>query len=515
VSVKVGGRERRVLSLDVVNVGAVAAPAVAAAGGLPAPFGFTGAPTSGVPRHVLLLVDEGTLFGLDQVFKDAVAKLLASLGPLDRVGIVSTRPGGINITPTTRHAAVREAADAMVLGRGNTSLCIGALIGQVHGLAQVLPRGRASTLAVISRGSSSRNPGERGGFTSGGANCGFRLEELRPVADQIAAAQINYLVFHAGASGLGLSLDNFAGATGADTGVLSFTDATGLARAIASVTRFYRAAIDADPAGRGEPQRLDVRVSRPGMKVKAPAQLSLAPLAARRVDAGALLRGDASRSDLPLRVAAYASRHDGPLPAKLVVVVEPVARDARLTEAMLAVVGADGDVVGQWTARRSDLERVPMIAAVPVAPGTYRVRAAALDDAGRGGTAEYETSAALAGAGPVKMSALVLGVTGDAGLVPRLVFSTEPAATAYLEVYDAPPSAAVSVTVELASSLTGPAIASAAGKVSAGRLGRMVTASLPVAGLPAGDTLVRARVTVDGVEAGQVLSTLRKAPTPR
>jgi hypothetical protein len=511
IALKIGGRERPVRSIDLVRIGGVPnEPAAPPAATLPSPFGETRREPGSLPRTVLLLVDEGTLFGLDEVFRNAVAELLAAVGPRDRVGLASTRPGGVNVAPTTRHDAVREAAKAAVLGRGTTTLCIGPLLAQVHGLAQALPAGRATTLALISRGGASGNPAERGGFGMGGANCGFRREDLRPVEAQVAAAQINYVVFHTGAGGPSQNLENFAGATGAESRSLTFADAGGLARAVSGTSQFFRVTIDADAAAARDLLRVEVRANRPGLTVKGPAQVSLRPVPGRRVDAASLLRGTAAGGDLPVRVAAYASRHDGPLPAKLVVVIEPVDRAARLTEAMVALVGADGEVAGQWTARRGDLERTPVVAAVPVAAGTYRVRAAAVDEGGRGGTAEYDVTAA-AGGGGVALSGMILGVSGAGGFSPRLLFGAEPAATAYFEIYGVPPSALVSATFELASSSEGPPIASVPGILSAGSMGRMVTASLPLDAVSPGDTLVRARVTIDGARAGEVVRTLRKA----
>lgn len=506
VSVKIAGRERPLRSLELLTIDGADKPAAARSpGALPAPFGVTAGVTQSTRRTVLLLVDDGTLFGLDQILKDAVAKLLPSLGPRDRLGLVST--GGVNIPPTTRHETVREAIDGMALGRGNAALCVGTLMGQVHTMAQTLPPGRSSTLAVISRGAGTSG---RGVMSSAG-NCIFRNDQLRRIAEEIAATQVNYHVFHLGPSGLSPSLDNFAGATGGQTGILSWSESGSLERAISSVRRFYRATIDADPTAREGVHRVELRVSRPNVDARGPSHVSLAPRPGTMVDAAALLRGDAVRADLPLRVAAFPSRNVGPLPVKLVVVVEPGGAGGPLTEAMISVVGADGEVAGQWTARRDDLTRTPMIAAIPVTPGTYRVRAAAVDQGGRGGMAEYELAATLAGSGPVTMSAMVLGTAAQSGFSPRLLFGAEPTASAYMEIYGAPPSAAISVVFELSSSLEGAPVASIPGEVAGAAAGHMVTASIPLGSLPDGDTVVRARITVDGTAAGQVVRTLRKS----
>lgn len=177
----------------------------------------------------------------------------------------------------------------------------------------------------------------------------------------------------------------------------------------------------------------------------------------------------------------------------------------------MSVVGVDGEVAGQWTARRSDLARTPLIAAVPVAPGEYRVRAAAADEDGRGGVAEYPVIAGLSGTGAVKVSAIALGVSGADGFVPRLLFGPEPEAVAYFEAYDISASASVSAVVEIASTPEGAPIVTAPAKVSPGKGLHMVTASLPLAAVPAGDWIVRAHVTVGGAAGVTVLRALRKA----
>ena len=59
--------------------------------------------------NVLLLIDEGTLFGLEKIVNAAVSELLASLSPRDRVGLVTTRPGSASVPLTTNHQAVGPA----------------------------------------------------------------------------------------------------------------------------------------------------------------------------------------------------------------------------------------------------------------------------------------------------------------------------------------------------------------------------------------------------------------------
>jgi hypothetical protein len=104
-----------------------------------------------------------------------------------------------------------------------------------------------------------------------------------------------------------------------------------------------------------------------------------------------------------------------------------------------------------------------------------------------------------------------LGISTQAGFTPRMVFGEEPEATAYLEIYDAPASRTLSVVFELAASGDGHPTASFPGSISANNGAHLVVGTLPLAAVAPGDTLVRARVRVDGKDAGVVSRTLRKA----
>jgi hypothetical protein len=516
VSLKIGGREVAIRDLQMIDAGAggTTEPPDQPPSAVPAPYGETariaGAPAPG--RNVLLLIDEGTLFGLEKIVNAAVAELLASLGPRDRVGLATTRPGSGSVPLTTNHQAVVTAVEGLTLGRGNAFLCVGALLGQVSGLAQTLPSGRATTLAVVSRGSGTGNPVfQGGGGLSGAGNCQFRREHLPPVEAAVAATQINYHVFHVGGAGNSPSLDNFAGSTGADSSVLSWSDASALARAVQAASPFYRATVEAPPPGRGDHQRTELRSQRSGVKLQGPQYIANALPPARAFDAASLLRGEVSRADLPIRVTAFASRNAGTLPVRLVIAVEPLEPEAPLLSAIVSVVSVDGEVAGQWTARRADLERTPLVTAVPVAPGEYRVRAAVTDENGRGGMAEYRVSAVLAKGTGVTFSDMALGIATPAGFTPRMMFDDEPEATAYLEIYDVPANAALSVVFELTSSADGPAAASFPARISANNGAHTVIGALPLGPVPPGDTVVRARILVDGRDAGIVSRTLRKS----
>ena len=161
IALKVGGKQRPVRSLELV---------------IPAETG----------RTILLLADEATLYAMEPVAKEAIAKLVASLKPKDRIGYLSARSGRLS-PPSTEHEPVTRAADAMVTGPGVLQTCLSSMLRTIEDLARSLPRGRSSTLVVLSRGSD-YDPTFGTGEAAG---CTPRSEAMRPVAETISAAQIN------------------------------------------------------------------------------------------------------------------------------------------------------------------------------------------------------------------------------------------------------------------------------------------------------------------------------------
>jgi hypothetical protein len=213
-------------------------------------------------RTILLLVDEATLYALEPVAKEAIAKLVASLKPYDRIGYVSTRTGRIS-APSTKHEPVTTAAEAMVTGPGVLQTCLSDLLRSIDILTRTLPRGRSSTLVVLSRGSSY----DPTFGTSDAVGCTPRLETLRPVADTVSAAQINLHLLTVDEANRSWALDTLAGNTGGLSGLVTWADTGTLARVVATPSSYYRATFAADEKAPDRPQRVDLRVSRSKVKV--------------------------------------------------------------------------------------------------------------------------------------------------------------------------------------------------------------------------------------------------------
>jgi hypothetical protein len=137
---------------------------------------------------------------------------------------------------------------------------------------------------------------------------------------------------------------------------------------------------------------------------------------------------------------------------------------------------------------------------------------AAIDTTGRAGTADYDLEAEIVQTGPLRLSSIILGLSREGRFVPRLQFTTEPVAIAYIEMYGAEPGTQISSALELAKTLNGPPLAAVPLAIESGGEGRYVArGAVPIATLPPGDYVVRALVGIEGQPLTRVVRTLRKA----
>ena len=127
ISLKIGGRQQRIESVKSISGHALT-------------------------RYVALVVDEATLHRSEPVVKEAIDKLLASLAPGDMAGFYSTRAGGTRLGLTPHRNRITEAVAAMKTGPGDLWTCMTDLMRVIELVAGDLPRGRATSIAVISRG---------------------------------------------------------------------------------------------------------------------------------------------------------------------------------------------------------------------------------------------------------------------------------------------------------------------------------------------------------------------------
>jgi len=173
---------------------------------------------------------------------------------------------------------------------------------------------------------------------------------------------------------------------------------------------------------------------------------------------------------------------------------------------------AKGKLTAQWTGQKAELSRTPVVAALLVPPGTYRLRVAATDLAGRSGSVDADVRAALVNAAPLTLSALALGAAVEGSFSPRLLFRDEQVVVGYVEVYGPPKNAAVTAVIELAESEDGPAAITLPARVPAQSGGDVlsIVGGIQVDRLPPGDYAVRMVVSLDGKPVGRVVRTLTK-----
>jgi hypothetical protein len=333
------------------------------------------------------------------------------------------------------------------------------------------------------------------------------------IAASQARARVYVIQPDTSATGNTEGLESLAGATGGQYQRIA-TDANPFARIALETSAYYVATVDAEPNDRnGQSHRVEIKVAREGTTVRTAPQMTLARPAARAaaLSPREIVKTTSAFRELPLRFAAYPSRGtDGKI--QVLIMAEPLDRGTTLNAATLALIDGTGRIAVQASADEKQSATRPMIMAIPATPGSYRLRFAATDTTGRMGAADHTFSADLVSAGPLKLSALVLGTTGANGFAPAFQFSTEPNAVAYLEIYGQIAGQQVTAQIEVANTVDGPAIASVkpGGRATTEPDKFILTAEIPLAALAPGDYVVRAIVAVAGQPEGRVIQTLRK-----
>jgi VWFA-related protein len=566
VSIRVNNRERKLASLEFVRLAGAAIGGSPIPKPLPLPFGTNRLLEAG--RIVLIVVaHESISAGKERPARDAAIRFLSGLSPRDRVGVVLIPRGRVDVDLTTDHERV-AAALGRIVGQApenpseSDRLCRSRLT--LQGMADLLRSLAAvdgpKTVVFISSGlmppkrdgplTTSRSnwaPGfcelvtqdyDAVGVSAGLARAhmyvvqpeDLRVDSGRPPTDSMGRVTAGGPPDPGRRAFADPSVSRFATADDELNGLQNLTGVTGgeifrlmatppddvFARVARESAGYYIASFEPDDAERnGQPHHLSVRALRDHVTVRAGPQLLIA-----RVDAPAaltpqtVLREPPLRRDLPLRVTAYPARDPSGSGVRILAVAEPIDPGAKLTGAAFGVFGPEGRLVARSTSTADDLRTRPLLAAIPVTAGTYRVRVAATDALGRAGSADVELDANLTEAGPLQASGLALGVVRADAFEPRMEFGTDAAAVVYLELYGSVPRReTLSVAMEIGETLGGPPLGTIPARVSqadeAGR--RVVTAVIPIGGLLPGDFVVRAVVAIDGKPVGRVIRTLRKA----
>lgn len=538
VSVKIGSRERRLLGLEIAQQGGP--------GGVddvPPPFASS-IPARARNRTLLLVLDEESIRpGREDAFRPAIAQLLNSLSPSDRVAILTVPLGGIRLDFTTDHAKAREVFNSLG-GKAPRTITASDFACRTRRTLETLTGfleslgGGEGPLSVVYISSSMSGP-TRDSPTAGDRRIGpgmcelvvQKFEELGIAAakaratfhvlqpeDQIispgtvTAGDIAGNAITANVTGL----EAIAGVTGADHLRLGGPSGDMIER-ILRHSIFYVATVatEADDSG---VTRLEVKTTRPDVRIFARPRVALTKAS---TDAGRKsvvtprdMLGQARRySEFAMRAIAYVSSNPGDANLRVIAVAE-IEPSAKLAAAAVGLFDPAGKMVARWTAQPDELTGQTLMAALVAPPGHYRMRVAATDGSGRAATADYDLDATLQTAGPIKISGLVLGISREGTFYPRMIFSTEPTAIAQVELVDVPPAAGAMPTarLEIARSLNGPAITSlpAAVRASTDPSRATLTGVLPIGALKPGDYVIRVIVTPPNGPSGRVVRTLRK-----
>jgi hypothetical protein len=544
ITVRIAGRQRVVRSLQLISPPESPQGAGPA---LPSPFGTNAGSATG--RSLVLIVDDDSFrVGREVPLRTAVDQLIAGLSPRDRLSLVTMPYGGLKVALTTEHARVRTALSRIV-GQasggetGSELACrtrrtlesLTGYLGSAHGIRET-----PLTIMFITGGLAA--PRRDAPITLGPGICELTVDMFAQVGVAAGAARANFYVIQpgdmistppvqheniAGAGYLGSDnplegIEHLAGVTGGRMLPLTGPAGGGLGRVLRETAAYYLAGLEPRPSDRsGRSQQLEVRVTRPDVEVRSRPLITFA----RPETVNAPLTNPSPREmlgvatvfrDLPLRASAYTALEADGQSLRVVTLAEPVEPDVKIGSLMAALYDQDGKVASSWAATPEELQRSPVIGAMPVETGAYRLRVAAIDTTGRSGTVDYDLEAEVVRTGPLKLSSLILGLSREGRFTPRLRFTTEPVAIGYLEMYGGSPGMKISSALEIAATLNGPALAAAPFAIESGGADRYIaTGAIPIGALPPGDYIVRALIGVEGQALTRVVRTLRKAPMSR
>jgi len=529
VTLKIDGRTRPIRSLEYVGVAGNPDPDSLTVSPVPPPYGSNTATDAG--RTVVLIIDRETLRpGGEAPVRAEITRFLRTLGPQDRVALLTAPYGGLKVDLTTEHSRINEAL-GLVTGQASSgesasdaSCRTGALLVALRGTLDDLRGGEGPVAVVLFSGQMSVPAGIVAlKSTPEIGRCAVRQEYFNQVSAAASAARAQFFIVEPDlsvAEGTRAGLEHLSGVTGAPIMALGTGPTSALSRVARETSGYYIARVEPEPSETtGVLRGLQISSVRAESSVRHRPQLSVARPVARVANTSPLTPLDMMKEarvfpDLPLRVTAYTSREPGTSRVRVVTLFDSPDPAVALSSAMVGVFDGQGRMVASTQLTGAELSAVPVVSALSVAPGTYRLRVAAAEANGRTGAADYRMTADLAPAGTLTLSALVLGLDRGGSFVPKLEFRDESSVRAQLEVYGGREGTQVGVAFEIARTPNGPALVTVPGVFDAtsepDRF--IITAALAIGALSPGDYVVRATVAAAGQPAGRVLTALRKVP---
>ena len=533
VEIRIADRVRTVRTLRRVSAGP--APTVAGAPArVPPPYGTNDNVAAG-RRFVLVIDQESFPAGRELLFRNAIEGLLADLTPADRTMVAALPFGGVIVPFTSDTARIRLAA-GRVTGQGSRAETGSDLACRTRRFLESLDgllRGQGTldspqTLVIFTAGLAGPRRDAPAGVLPG--MCELLVDLFRQVGSTASAVRANVYIMQPADVGIGAALprpsvagdtgsdnplegiEHLAGATGGTRLPLDATGTASLLRVARESSAYYVAELE-PMAGEvfGRSRRLSVRAARPGVTVRARPDVVLldsAPAKTTRLTVSDILGSTEAATELRLRVGGFTVRDpDGKL--RVGVVVEPVDSSVTLASAGAILIDGSDRVVTHWHAR--DATERPLIGALSVPPGPYRVRAAAIDTAGRPGAAEVEIDAGLTQVGELSLGSLLLSISRDGVSVLQLEFASELTARASFDIYGGTEGQRLSAALEVSRTLDGPAMATVPLALSRADDSRVVaTGTVPLGALAPGDYVVRGIIRLENGTTGRVVRTLRK-----
>jgi VWFA-related protein len=282
------------------------------------------------------------------------------------------------------------------------------------------------------------------------------------------------------------------------------TDPRNFERISRELSGYYLLAFEARDGDRdGRPHRIRVSLARRGGELRARTGFTLpAPNpASRGAELTGLLRSLQPATELPLRIATYAYAEPGKQSVRVVISAEAGTTD-NVSGTLLGFVLVDGAGVIAATAAHDARDGRYSFSAL-VAPGTYTLRAAAIDRFGRQGSVERVFRVQPGAANELHLGDLMLAPPPAAPsdpLAPFIDRVTGSAVVAYLELHSngkAPRPDAVRLHLTAHGSAE-PIVTAAA--TMAGQDGgwSVARATLPIAALAPGGYIARADIIVRG-----------------
>jgi VWFA-related protein len=458
-------------------------------------------------RVVVILIDlESMMAGYEKVFLDSASKLVDRLGPSDAVGLLVLPGKGVDLTRD--HQQVRQALqqlrgfrmygvgrhvisvaeaeafareDKMTIDnvverecrRGET-VCPPELVAEARNILQQADRRietLLSSLAALNNNLQKIEGPKSIVLLSGGLP--FRQSSLsyfRELEQRAAQAGTNLYVVQLeqpendasrrtpGGNLLPRSdmvngLSNVAG-----YGAGAFFNGVGTAAGVfdniyTQVVHSYQLGIDSTQKDDdGKMHKVEVQVRRDGAVARVGRDRFIWTIAKTAMTPVDVLEQPTDLAETPIATAAYCARGDEASTLKVVVLLELLGNvSANATPApgyALTITREGATVFHTADPLTVDGSGAHSVVGVQLAPGRYRMRAAAVDDLGRGGSVELPLVVGLRQAGAFQFSDLILGDSSDA-FTPRTHVSAGAGIRGIVELYSTDPTQFETVTVNL------------------------------------------------------------------